>query len=1211
MGLCRCIQINLHHAKAATAVLASRFSKEHLDIALIQEPYFFKDQIRGLPKGELLYNSSDPGIPRAGILFKKGLNYFPISGFCKKDLVAALIELPTEGGKIEIVICSAYLPGEVSDPISDDLKDLVNFCKLNNKQLLIGGDANAHHTIWGSSNINNRGECLVDFMISNSLELLNRGNKPTFINKIRQEVLDITLCSSFICDKITDWHVSQETSMSDHQHIRYNIHSDISISMTFRRPRLTDWNSYTENLKESLADYKPNVRDIDSLEIATSKLRDSIISAYHQSSSESTLNSNRKVPWWNSKLAQLRSQTRKLFNKAKATGGWEPYKESLTEYNLEIRRAKRASWKKYCGELNDLPSSAKLHKILSKQHTNKIGLMEYPDGSVTKNCRETLKLLANTHFPGSTTLDPSEVHSQSGSNFIRPVTEDWRLATKIFTANKVKWAIESFKPYKSPGDDGIFPALLQRGFDIVLPTILKIFRASHAWGYIPSAWRTVKVTYIPKAGKRPSAQPKSFRPISLISFLQKTMEKILDRHIREKVLPRSPLHKNQYAYLPGKSTTHALQNLIGKIEKSLSIKEQALCSFLDIEGAFDNTSFDCISRSISRKGVDLSTCKWIESMLKSRTIKSTIADESLTVSVAKGCPQGGVLSPILWSIVVDELLVILDNAGIDSQGYADDIAIIVRGKFNNTISEIMQHAFNLVEKWCIETELRINPKKSTIVLFTKSRSRENLTKPTLFGELVDFSNEVKFLGITLDDKLRWNSHLDKVINKARVALWTCKSLVGHNWGLQPNIAHWLYTSVVRPIITYAAPVWWLKTEQKTVQLKLQKIQRMACLGITGAMRTTPSSALEVLLDLPPLHLQIQKEARIFNYKLSTGESPHDCKLLNSRLSLEMGTDPILSIPFSDNMLVRYNFEKTFKVTIPKRHEWANNPPKFDPNSITWYTDGSKTNHGVGAGVYCKKPRVNISVSLGEYSSVFQAEVHAIELCIRENLRMGYSNRKIFILSDSKAAILALHSYQFKSKLVWDCLKVLKELANRNIVTLVWVPGHMGILGNEAADLLAREGSEASFTLPTPFCGIPLSTAKTAINKWLLQTREDNWHSTLGCTHAKKFIPFISRKRTTELLSLKRNQVRLLTNFLTGHCHLNYHLSKFDRSLSSTCRICSEDEETASHILCECAGLSYKRFRSLGHWFPTPSDISSSPLKKILKFISNLNFSNEL
>jgi hypothetical protein len=80
------------------------------------------------------------------------------------------------------------------------------------------------------------------------------------------------------------------------------------------------------------------------------------------------------------------------------------------------------------------------------------------------------------------------------------------------------------------------------------------------------------------------------------------------------------------------------------------------------------------------------------------------------------------------------------------------------------------------------------------------------------------------------------------------------------------VVYWRYTAVVRPIVNYAATIWWPRVKLKTSQAELSKLQRMACLGVTGEMRTAPTAAIEVL-GLPPLHLQVEAKGKVRNYRL--------------------------------------------------------------------------------------------------------------------------------------------------------------------------------------------------------------------------------------------------------------------------------------------------------------------------------------------------------
>jgi ribonuclease HI len=159
---------------------------------------------------------------------------------------------------------------------------------------------------------------------------------------------------------------------------------------------------------------------------------------------------------------------------------------------------------------------------------------------------------------------------------------------------------------------------------------------------------------------------------------------------------------------------------------------------------------------------------------------------------------------------------------------------------------------------------------------------------------------------------------------------------------------------------------------------------------------------------------------------------------------------------------------------------------IETGGLIWFTDGSKTKKGTGAGMCCQGTRRKLSYSLGQHTTVFQAEVYSIKACIDEILDRGYRNRNIYILSDSQAAIKTLGKYQITSKLVWDCHQSLIQLARHNRVQLIWVPDHEGIAGNETADqlLVARTGSEHPFTGPEPACSISIGAAKKAVSNWL-------------------------------------------------------------------------------------------------------------------------------
>jgi hypothetical protein len=188
------------------------------------------------------------------------------------------------------------------------------------------------------------------------------------------------------------------------------------------------------------------------------------------------------------------------------------------------------------------------------------------------------------------------------------------VAAKVITYQRVAWAIDTFAPYKSPGVDGIFPVLLQEGREVLIPHLVRIFRACLATGYVPRIWRQVKFVFIPKPGRNSYCGPN--RPISLTSFLLKTMERLVARFLRDEVLALRPLHPKQHAYQAGKTVDTALHQLIVRAEKAIDQQEIALCVFLYIEGAFNNTSYDSMCAALTRHGVDCTIVRWIRTTLE-------------------------------------------------------------------------------------------------------------------------------------------------------------------------------------------------------------------------------------------------------------------------------------------------------------------------------------------------------------------------------------------------------------------------------------------------------------------------------------------------------------------------------------------------------------------------------------------------------------------
>ncbi|KAJ8961350.1 hypothetical protein NQ318_014593 [Aromia moschata] len=274
------------------------------------------------------------------------------------------------------------------------------------------------------------------------------------------------------------------------------------------------------------------------------------------------------------------------------------------------------------------------------------------------------------------------------------------------------------------------------------------------------------------------------------------------------------------------------------------------------------------------------------------------------------------------------------------------------------------------------------------------------------------------------------------------------------------------------------------------------------------------------------------------------------------------------------------FHKPYRVIVPKEGEEDSHIP-IQQNGTTWYTDGSKTEQSTGAGATNRDPDCEISINLGNYSTVFQAEITAISACAQEMTRTSYTNKRIQIISDSQAALKALGAVEIHSQVVKDCMDSLTKLAEHNSITLKWMRGHQGHVGNERTDFLAKKGAEVPLLGPEPTCGLAYRTARRVMKDLLREKHISHWAKVPGLKLSRMFIGEPSWNKSKDFIKLGRNQLRWIVGLFTGHCPLMRHLTTIGVKNDPDCRRCGEEEETSLHILCECPALAAARYSNFG------------------------------
>lgn len=242
----------------------------------------------------------------------------------------------------------------------------------------------------------------------------------------------------------------------------------------------------------------------------------------------------------------------------------------------------------------------------------------------------------------------------------------------------------------------------------------------------------------------------------------------------------------------------------------------------------------------------------------------------------------------------------------------------------------------------------------------------------------------------------------------------------------------------------------------------------------------------------------------------------------------------------------------------------------------------------------------ISVPLGCYVSVFQAEVYAIMSALEECASLP-QRAKICICSDSRAAIAALSSSSVKSSLVADCRSLFADMRGRYSIELIWVPGHSGVHGNEKADALARAASATIPVGPEPILPIGPSRLKQKLETAFRQKFIRYWREAEINEYPKQLVSNPNKKYGLHYLTADRKTIRAVTALLTGHGPFRRHLARMFVIQDTNCRFCELEDETAEHILCYCPCFWRERLEAFGSTFLDVSEVSNVELQSVLKF----------
>ncbi|GFS64241.1 RNA-directed DNA polymerase from mobile element jockey [Trichonephila clavipes] len=382
---------------------------------------------------------------------------------------------------------------------------------------------------------------------------------------------------------------------------------------------------------------------------------------------------------------------------------------------------------------------------------------------------------------------------------------------------------------------------------------------------------------IPKPGKDQKF-PLNFRPISLISSIGKIYEKILLKRIEKYTLDNSIIPDIQHGFRKETSTCHQLLRATNIIISGFNNHATTGGIFLDVEKAFDRLWHNGLIFKMINLNYPPYLIHTISDYLHNRTFQVKIqATISKIGHIQAGSPQGSLLSPILYNIYTYDFPT---SPLVDICLFADDAAILSQQDTPQKVRASLQKYLKKLKKWLTLWRISINTSKSKAIVFKKGAYKNTLQPLKLFRNNIDWHDEVDYLGVTLDKKLTFKSHLEKITCKFKNRLQALHNLLSKNSKLSTNNKRKIYMQYLLPILTYASQIWGITSNRNLDRIQI--LQNRALRLILNAPTYIKRIHIHKDLKIPALTSRIKKLATAFYEQVNA----HSNSLINIQAAMD-------------------------------------------------------------------------------------------------------------------------------------------------------------------------------------------------------------------------------------------------------------------------------------------------------------------------------------
>ena len=878
------------------------------------------------------------------------------------------------------------------------------------------------------------------------------------------------------------------------------------------------------------------------------------------------------------------------------------FKRCEAKVKWEVKRAKQNSWRNYCSKITSNTPITQLWKkvkLLRTPFARRSQPLILHDTIVTDPLGKAQAL--SLHYE-KTFMCPAP--SPYPQNVVLPLaialSDDLNLPlNEPFSPYELESSLKSLK-HTSPGIDLIHNSHLSHLPNDYKKWLLSIFNQSLQSALIPNSWRLALVVPIPKPAKSLTSVL-SYRPISLLSCMGKLLESLINRQLSFFLEQRGSFRASQGGFCRRLSAVDQVARLEAAIRAALAARSTLLVVFCDLSNAFDRVWHTGLLYKLSQCGVQGTLLRWLRAYLTGRTFQVQFEGEtSSTRHIRSGVPQGAILSPLLFNVMMRDLPSV---RGVDVADYADDVAFFASSHDVAIATARMQSQLDMFYAWTKQWGLTLNLAKTKCMLFT---SRQAATIPlSLDGCVLAFVGQYRYLGVVLDaPRLRWEPHINSLKLNCIPIVNLLRSISGRQWGADRILLLKLYKILIRSRLDYGAAFY--ASAAPTNLEKLNVIQNN-CLRIAlGCRKTTPISTMEVEANIPPL--SVHRKELMCKYYLRLIQLPQ-CPVMSDLFfanvspimpqrtstltsfvphtrsifsSLQIPVPRLLTSPLISSFPPWFNPEILFSVefstsTVSDTSSEAaaqifQDLVNFKYSSHTAiYTDGSHVStpiHSTSAAVAIPSRGVLLNWKLRPDVQVIESELFAI----KEGLSWSQTNllqsENIVIFTDSQSSICLIRDRQPTSylSLIFDIQNKIMSLLPSHEVRIQYVPGHRGIEGNEAADRAANDAHLVCYNTLTP-------SSKEEVERLLRVRVQASWN--------QLWMDEVTASGRGRFITLVRDGVGLwrwashssraietaLTRLRTGHAGVRAHLACFNLVNGPLCSCGSP--ETIEHLLLHC------------------------------------------